>query len=98
LLPLDGSAPPPATFPEANGTVKCTIVKNISWDGTPHPTATIEGHVVRVPNFGRIYFGELFITAQSRRLIMVRLQLGSPDGGEVAVADGETTTGTWPPS
>ena len=49
-------------FPGSKGTVKCTIVQEIVWDGAPHPTATIHGHVVRVPNFGKIYFGEMFIT------------------------------------
>ncbi|MGD0774274.1 MAG: hypothetical protein ABSC05_15765 [Candidatus Solibacter sp.] len=97
LLPLDGTAGPAATFPEANGTVKCTIVKEIRWDGDPHPTATIHGHVVRVPNFGKIYFGEMFITGESRRLTMVRFQLGSDDGGEVTAAEGESNGGTWPP-
>jgi hypothetical protein len=85
-------------FPEANGTVKCTIVQEIAWDGDPHPTATIHGHVVHVPNFGKIYFGELFITGESRRLTMVRFQLGSDDGGEVVVAEGETNGTSWPPT
>jgi hypothetical protein len=97
LIPLSG-APPATTFPEANGTVKCTIVQEIRWDGAPHPTATIHGHVVRVPNFGKIYFGELFLTGESRRLTMVRFQLGSNDGGEVTAAEGETNGGNWPPT
>jgi hypothetical protein len=97
LMPLDGSAGPATTFPEAKGTVKCTIVKEIHWDGDPHPTATIHGHVVKVPNFGKIYFGELYITGDSRRLTMVRFQLGSPTGGEVVAAEGETNGGGWPP-
>jgi hypothetical protein len=98
LLPLDGSAGPATTFPEANGTVKCTIVKEIRWDGDPHPTATIHGHVVRVPDFGKIYFGEMFITGDSRRLTMVRFQLGSPQGGEVVAAEGETNGNDFPPA
>ncbi len=97
LLPLDGSAGAATAFPEGNGTVKCTIVKEIRWDGEPHPTATIHGHVVHVPNFGKIYFGELYITRESRRLTMVRFQLGSDLGGEVVAAEGETNGGTWPP-
>ena len=97
LLPLDGNTAPINTFPEADGTVKCTIVQDIHWDGEPHPTATIHGHVVRVPNFGKIYFGEMFLTGYSRRLTMVRFQLGSDDGGEVVAAEGESNGGTWPP-
>ena len=98
VLPLDGSAGPATTFPEANGTVKCTIVQAIRWDGAPHPTATIHGHVVRVPDFGKIYFGEMFITGDSRRITMVRLQLGSPQGGEVVAAEGETNGNDFPPA
>jgi hypothetical protein len=97
LMPLDGGAGPATTFPEAKGTVKCTIVQEIGWDGDPHPTATIHGHVVHVPNFGKIYFGEMFITGESRRLTMVRFQLGSDDGGEVVAAEGETNGVGWPP-
>ena len=97
LMPLDGSAGPATTFPEANGTVKCTIVKEMHWDGDPHPTATIHGHVVKVRDFGKIYFGEMYITGDSRRLTMVRFQLGSPHGGEVVAAAGESGGGGWPP-
>jgi hypothetical protein len=84
-------------FPEANGTVKCSIVQEIRWDGPPHPTATIHDHVVEVPDFGKIYFGEMFIKGASRRLTMVRFQLGSPSGGEVAAAEGESNGDPWPP-
>jgi hypothetical protein len=97
LLPLDGAAGPATTFPEAKGTVNCTIVQQIAWAGAPHPTATIQGHVVNVPDFGKIYFGEMFITGESRRLTMVRFQLGSNTGGEVTAAGGETNGDTWPP-
>ena len=97
LLPAASGVGKGNGFPEANGTVKCSIVQEIRWDGPPHPTATIHDHVVHVPDFGKIYFGEMFIKGDSRRLTMVRFQLGSPDGGEVAAAEGETNPSTWPP-
>jgi hypothetical protein len=50
-----------------------------------------------VPNFGKIYFGELYITGDSRRLTMVRFQLGSPYGGEVVAAEGESNGSHFPP-
>jgi hypothetical protein len=98
LLPADSKATTVKEFPIAKGIVKCTIVKKIEWDGAAHPDAEIHGHVVRVKNFGRIYFGEMFITDHSRRLNMVRFQLGSDVGGEVTCACGETNGGTWPPT
>jgi hypothetical protein len=97
LIPLDNTAAPVRAFPEARGTVKCTVVQDMRWDGAPHPTATIHGHVVHVPDFGKIYFGEMFITGESRRLTMVRFQLGSPQGGEISAAEGESNGDTYPP-
>jgi hypothetical protein len=97
LMSLDGSAAPPAKFPEARGTVKCTLVQKIEWDGPAHGTAQILGHAVYVPGFGRLYFGEMYISAESRRLTMLRFQLGSDQGGEVVVAEGENGPQTWPP-
>ncbi len=97
FLPAASGADEATEFPEANGTVKCSIVQEIRWDGPAHPTATIHDHVVHVPDFGKIYFGEMFIKGDSRRLTMVRFQLGSPDGGEVAAAEGETNGDPWPP-
>jgi hypothetical protein len=97
FLPADSKATKVTGFPIANGTVKCTLVQKIEWNGPKHPTAEIHGHVVVVPDFGKIYFGEMFIAAHSRRLTMVRFQLGSPDGGEIVAADGENDPGMWPP-
>jgi hypothetical protein len=97
FLPAADGVDEARTFPDANGTVKCSIVQEIRWDGPAHPTATIHDHVVEVPDFGKIYFGEMFIKGDSRRLTMVRCQLGSPDGGEVAAAEGEPNPGIFPP-
>uniref|UniRef100_Q024J8 Uncharacterized protein n=1 Tax=Solibacter usitatus (strain Ellin6076) TaxID=234267 RepID=Q024J8_SOLUE len=98
FLPASTTETQLTSFPPNNGTVKCTIVKEITWDGAPHPTAEIHGHVVRVPNFGKIYFGEMFVSDHSRRLTMVRFQLGSDDGGEVTAGDGESSGIPYPPN
>ena len=87
----------PERLPEAGGVVKCTLVGEMAWAGEPHPTATIDGHALIIPDFGKVYFGEMVITECSRRLTMVRCQLGSDDGGEVSAAEGEANGHTWPP-
>jgi hypothetical protein len=97
FLPLDGSEPPSPTFPEAQGMVKCTIVRKLEWDGPAHPTAEIHNHVVSIPHFGHIYFGEMFVKADARRLTMVRFHLGCDNGGDVAAAEGESNGPWWPP-
>jgi hypothetical protein len=73
-----------------------TIVKSIRWANQPYPGATIDGHVVTVPEFGRIFFGEVAVQKMSRRLTMMRLELGSPIGGDAAFADVQDNGG-WSP-
>ena len=90
-----GKAAPPVTrLVQSYGTTYATIVRSIKWAGDPYPGATIDQHVVTVPDFGRIFFGEILITDQSRRLTMLRLELGSPIGGFLACAEAETN-GIW---
>jgi len=86
-------AAPPTTL-QTYPAVYATIVRSIKWAGDPYPGATIEQHVVTVPDFGKIFFGELLITDLSRRLTMLRLELGSPIGGFIACAEGESN-GSW---
>jgi hypothetical protein len=87
-------ARPSGRLLHSSGTTYATIVKSIKWSGEPYPKATIDHNVVTVPNFGKIFFGELLITDLSRRLTLLRLELGSPDGGAVAAAEVESN-GTW---
>lgn len=81
---------------QADGTIYASVVREIRWKGRAFPGATIEHHRVRVPGFGRIFFGEIFVTAGSRRLTMMRLELGSPVGGFMAF-DEVGTNGSWYP-
>jgi hypothetical protein len=76
------------------GTIYATIVKSIKWAGEPYAGAKIDHNVVIVPEFGKIFFGEILITDNSRRLTMVRLELGSPIGGALASAEVDSN-GSW---
>jgi hypothetical protein len=94
---LDGRpAPPAGRLFESRGTIYATIVKSIRWTGAPFPGAQIDHNVVVVPNFGKIFFGEILITDLSRRLTMMRLKLGSPQTGDASFAESETN-GMWYP-
>jgi hypothetical protein len=84
-------------FGNPTGMVKCTVVSQLAWADKPNPNATIEGNSIVIPNFGKVYFGEAYITALSRRVTMVRFQLGSDDGGDGTGASGDTNGGEWPP-
>jgi hypothetical protein len=82
---------------QADGTIYATVVREIRWKGRPYPGATIDHHVVTVPNFGRIFFGEIFVSSSARRLTMMRLQLGSPVGGFLAFSEAESNGSWYPP-
>jgi hypothetical protein len=59
-------------FEESNGTIYTSLVREIQGI----PGSRIEGCRVDVPEFGSIYLGEVFASPQSRRLAMVRVELG----------------------
>jgi hypothetical protein len=76
------------------GTLYTTIVKSIKWDGDPFPGSHIEHNMVTIPDFGRVFFGELLISKYDRRLTMVRGVLGSDSGGDVGSGDVQDN-GSW---
>jgi hypothetical protein len=42
---------------------------------------------LEVPDFGRVFIGEFLVSRHTRRLTMLRIQLGCPVEGELAVGD-----------
>ncbi len=92
---VDGRSRRPALITRF-GVIYTTIVEKIQWKGKPYPGATIDGHTVKVPDFGTIFFGELFIASAERRLTMVRFELGSPDGGWIDAGDSSSNGSYFP--
>jgi hypothetical protein len=73
-----------------DGAAHGTVVKPLKWKGREFPGSAIDPdqpNTVSIPGFGHVSFGEITMTPQSRRLTMVRLDLGSPIGGDCACAD-----------
>lgn len=80
----------PALRRTDSGAVQGTIIKPLRWKGEPFPNSVIDPetrHSVKIPDLGTIYFGEISISRQSRRVTMIRGTLGSPAGGDMAVGD-----------
>jgi hypothetical protein len=75
-------------------TIYAAIVKKIDWDGQPNPRARIDNHTIVVEDFGTIFFGELLISSTSRRLTMMRLELGSDQGGSAGGPEVDIN-GSW---
>lgn len=86
-----------ANVPASGGTIETTIVSELRWAKRRHPTATIEKHVITVPNFGKIHVGEMLISAEARRLTILRLVFGSHTGFHVSFGDVHTDGSWYPP-
>jgi hypothetical protein len=87
-------ASPEGRFVESAGRIYGTIVRSIRWAGKPLPGACIEGNAVIIPGCGSLFFGEIAITALSRRLTMARLDLCCPQPMRMMMSDSEDN-GTW---
>jgi hypothetical protein len=80
-------APPTGRLVPGCETIYATLVKKIEWAGASNPHASIEGHTVAIKDFGRVFFGELLITSMSRRVTLMRFELGSDEGGSAGGPD-----------
>jgi hypothetical protein len=89
-------APPPAgrLVEFECGRIYGTIVKSIEWADKPYPGAVIDGNVITIPGCGDIYFGEIFLSASRRRLMMLRLEFCCPQPVMLMMSDAEDN-GTW---
>ena len=96
VAPTTPRAAAPSRLVQSDGTIYASIVKSVSWAGKPYPGAVIDQHTVKVPELGRIFFGELLIARTARRLTMIRLELGSHMGGWGGIID-VGANGTWSP-
>jgi hypothetical protein len=64
------------------GSILCSLVNEIEGGGS----TTCCGHVVDIPNFGRITLGELRVSGDSVQLVMIRADLGCPVTGGVTIS------------
>jgi hypothetical protein len=74
--------------------IRGTIVRALSWEGPPPPNARIEGHTVVLGDTCTVVFGEILITAASRRLTMIRVECDCEPCGMVVFADVQDN-GSW---
>jgi hypothetical protein len=79
------------------GAILGSIVKPVRWEGTEFPGSTIDPkhpNRVKIPDFGTVSFGEILVDRQSRRITMLRGDLGSYMGAEMAACD-FVDNGSW---
>jgi hypothetical protein len=76
---------------DPHGVICCSLVKELVPEKCPGVKRLGHyGHVLVVPEFGKIHLAELVLTHGSKTLTMIRVELGSPNGGGVVVAQSGT--------
>jgi hypothetical protein len=70
--------------PKDGGYVLCSLVDG--FEGTAPSGAC--GHIVDIPEFGRIFLGEMRVTHNSIQLVAIRAELGCPFLGKFGISAG----------
>jgi len=81
--------------PPTHGVVLCSLVKEIK---TTCPGVERRGHVLVVPEFGKIFIAEVIAEHSRRTLTMLRMELGSPTSGPITVAEAQGNGKPYPPT
>lgn len=77
-------------FPRTEGGyVLLSIVRSIRWK-----KKKIKGHILSLKGFGKIYFGEVLMRSNRRRVTLVRLAMGSDTGAQASCACSDQN-GSW---
>jgi hypothetical protein len=90
--------PPETGFRQSGHRLYTSLVKHV-WETSPSAVAkqvVPYGHAIEIPQVGRLYLGELSSSDDTKQLTMMRIELGSPVVGRIAVA-GPTGNGKWFP-
>jgi len=78
---------------ESHGVILCSLVKSLK---VGSPDVQVKGHVITVPHFGKIFVGEMLVEPGSKKITLLRVDLGSPHQASLAVAQAHTNGRTWP--
>jgi|GEM_PF-1402778 len=81
------------------GPIVATFVTQLEWVGGVAPEGTeILNNRLTVHGLGRIYFGEIIVEEGSRRVTLLRFELGSLIGGDASACEVVSNGSRWPPA
>ncbi len=79
---------------KAPGSILCSLVDGVA----PSVPGKSFGHVMDIPGFGKVIFGEVLAFSASVHLSMIRTELGSPTSGGTNTASAVVNGTTVPPN
>ena len=87
--------PPGVGWYRSNGMLHTSMVKAVRPAGPDSPSEESPyGYAFYVPHVGNVYLAEMYASAESKRLCMLRVELGSPVVGDAAVVE-PVGNGSW---
>jgi hypothetical protein len=86
---------PPRVPVDPCGVFLCSLVKDMKINC---PGVKPVGHALEVPEFGRVYIGEVIAERCKRTVTMLRIQLGCPISGNTTVVQAMSNGRPYPPS
>ncbi len=88
---------PGAGWNKSNGVLHTSLVKQVRPVGLGNSAEELPyAYAIHIPHVGSLYLAELFSSADTKRLTMLRVELGSPFKGVIAAAV-PITNGNWFP-
>jgi hypothetical protein len=84
---------PPKVPVDPRGVFLCSLVKTMKIDCAGVKTT---GHAFEVPEFGRVYIGEVLAQHRKRTVTMLRFELGCPIVGTMLASQGGGNGHPWP--
>lgn len=84
-------------IPNFGGIVLGTIVTGMEWQKGGAADVVIAGNRLDIQGIGSIFFGEIIVEPLSRRVTLLRFQLGSCHGGDGSAGDVQAMVHTIPP-
>jgi hypothetical protein len=92
--PLSADTLPKKPTLDPHEVVRCSLVRQVrpktTCPGIQRKGSPEREHVFVVPEFGTIHLAELQLEHGRKTLTMIRVELGSPNGGDVVVGQGST--------
>jgi hypothetical protein len=78
---------PGAGWHKSNGVLHASVVKQVRTAGTSNSAGELPyAYAIHIPHVGNLYLGEVFVSGDTKRLTMLRVDLGSPFKGSVAAS------------
>jgi len=79
--------------PSKSGMARCCLLTKI---GHSRVQTIGDQQVIVVPDFGKVYLGEVYLKESTKHITMMRLELGSPVAGSVALGGGSGNGTSFP--